>query len=671
VTGSMRDENHELYRIEPIGDGIHAVVKIDETSLPSCAKPLETQKETAVSLSAPETAYAPGDGFVEIDVLIAYTPMVRAARRDLAALMDLAIEETNQSYRNSDIHIRLNLVDSMEVNYSEAGKSFNTNLEDFVAMRAVNERRDSRGADVAILIVDNREYCGLAYLMPDDALAYGVVYYNCITGGNYTFAHEVGHIQGARHDERTDPSNSPYAYGHGYIHPSTTASQNFRTVMAYDCTGRSCPEIQYWSNPDITYNGIATGTTQTNNNARLLNETAQRVAAFRSRPTPPPVETSFGYNHGWRVDKHPILLADVNGDNRVDIVGFGEGGVVVALGNAGGGFETPTLVLEEFGYQQGWRVDMHPRLLADVNGDNRVDIVGFGEGGVVVALGNGDGSFQAPHWALGQFGHTPSGWRMDKHPIFLADVNGDKRADIVGFGEEGVVIALGKADGTFGSAGLALGEFGYTRGWRTEKHPRLLVDTNGDGRVDIVGFHDMGVRVALGKGDGSFEAPRWALSEFGYQRGHWRTERHLRWLVDTNGDKRADIVGFGDEGVWVALQKSNGTFERPKLVLQEFGYQRGGWRIDLHPRLLVDVNGDGRADIVGFGNDGVVVALGKGGGGFQTPQLALRQFGYMQGWHPDRHPRLLVDVNGDGRADIVAFGNDKVSTALGKSNGAF
>jgi hypothetical protein len=44
-------------------------------------------------------------------------------------------------------------------------------------------------------------------------------------------------------------------------------------------------------------------------------------------------------------------------------------------------------------------------------------------------------------------------------------------------------------------------------------------------------------------------------------------------------------------------------------VVSNFGAVAGGWRIDRHPRLTADVNGDGRADIVGFGNAGVWVSL--------------------------------------------------------------
>jgi hypothetical protein len=33
----------------------------------------------------------------------------------------------------------------------------------------------------------------------------------------------------------------------------------------------------------------------------------------------------------------------------------------------------------------------------------------------------------------------------------------------------------------------------------------------------------------------------------------------------------------------------------------------GGWRVDQHPRLTADTSGDGRADVVGFGNAGAYV----------------------------------------------------------------
>ncbi len=97
--------------------------------------------------------------------------------------------------------------------------------------------------------------------------------------------------------------------------------------------------------------------------------------------------------------------------------------------------------------------------------------------------------------------------------------------------------------------------------------------------------------------------------KFGYVAGAWRVEQHPRMLGDVNGDGRADIVGFGNGGVSVALGRADGKFAEPTDALPgKFGYVAGAWRVEQHPRMLGDVNGDGRADIVGFGNDGVVVA---------------------------------------------------------------
>src|SRR6185369_9140739 len=90
---------------------------------------------------------------------------------------------------------------------------------------------------------------------------------------------ELGHLMGARHDENHDPSTSPFSYGHGYEHPSP--SPTFRTVMAYACGSGSCdPRVQYFSNPNVNYVGVPTGTATTNDNARVLNGTAGTIAAF-------------------------------------------------------------------------------------------------------------------------------------------------------------------------------------------------------------------------------------------------------------------------------------------------------------------------------------------------------------------------------------------------------
>ncbi|MEU5420034.1 hypothetical protein ACFY1P_07335 [Streptomyces sp. NPDC001407] len=53
--------------------------------------------------------------------------------------------------------------------------------------------------------------------------------------------------------------------------------------------------------------------------------------------------------------------------------------------------------------------------------------------------------------------------------------------------------------------------------------------------------------------------------------------------------------------------KSDGTFPDPLYILDDFGVDQG-WTGKKHPRFLADITGDGRADIVGFGGPGVYVA---------------------------------------------------------------
>ncbi len=376
---------------------------------------------------------------------------------------------------------------------------------------------------------------------------------------------------------------------------------------------------------------------------------------------------NYGYNAGgWRVERHPRELVDVTGDGRADIVGFGNAGAYVSRALPDGRFETPLLGVNNFGYTAGsWRVNRHPRVLADVTGDGRADIVGFGNAGVYVSLNNGNGTFQAPVLAVGNFGYNAGGWRVERHPRFLADLTGDGRADIVGFGNAGVWVALNNGDGTFQAPQLVVANFGYDAGgWRVERHPRFLADLTGDGRADIVGFGNAGVWVALNNGDGTFKPPELAIANFGYDAGGWRVDMHPRLVADLSGTGRADVVGFGNDGVWVSRNNGDGTFQAPQLVVNNFGYDAGGWRVDRHPRFLADTTGDGRKDIVGFGNAGVYVSRQLADGSFEAPGLVITNFGYdAGGWRVDQHPRFLADTTGDGRADIVGFGNAGVYVA--------
>jgi hypothetical protein len=202
------------------------------------------------------------------------------ASGDIVGLVNLAITETNQSYTNSAVYITLQNAGVYITNYVQSG-SFSTDLSRFRGttdgfMDNIHTARNTQAADVAMLIINNSSSCGLASgIGSTAATAFAVVHYGCATG-YYSFGHEIGHLQSARHDPATDPSTTPYAYGHGYRSPTSL----WRTVMAYDCPS-GCPRIKYWSNPNLVLNGQAMGTAATSNNALVLNNTRAAIAAFR------------------------------------------------------------------------------------------------------------------------------------------------------------------------------------------------------------------------------------------------------------------------------------------------------------------------------------------------------------------------------------------------------
>jgi beta-glucanase (GH16 family) len=378
----------------------------------------------------------------------------------------------------------------------------------------------------------------------------------------------------------------------------------------------------------------------------------------------------FTFNKGYEVNKHLRLMADVNGDGMEDIVAFGNEGVFVAL-SAAEGFSEPKLRLSSFGFNQGWAQEKYPRHLADVNGDGMADIVGFGKEGVWVSLAylgkNGPGFLQ-PSLFSTHFG-TNTGWDNQKHRRLLADVNRDGRMDIIGIGDEGVYFALSteeKGVCSFTPPQLVQEFYGQSQGWDIKEHIVLTADVNRDGRADIIGFGKEGVYVSLAQKDRTgFHPPELWSQSFNPLSVGWNPTKHIRSLADVNGDGRDDIVGFGDNGVFVALSTGE-SFLQPELWVEDFGYHKGNWDVNLHPRYLADMNGDGRADIVGFGREGVWVSLAyedNSGRGFRQPKLWMNDYGTNENtgaYHPEKHLRMLSDVNGDGIMDLVAFGNEGV-----------
>jgi murein DD-endopeptidase MepM/ murein hydrolase activator NlpD len=132
-------------------------------------------------------------------------------------------------------------------------------------------------------------------------------------------------------------------------------------------------------------------------------------------------------------------------------------------------------------------------------------------------------------------------------------------------------------------------------------------------------------------------------------------------LADVNGDGKADVVGFGNDHVFTALSNGNGTFQDTIISFTGFTKNQGGWtNFNDYPRMLADVNGDRKADLVAFGNDNVFVALNNGNGTFQPPVSSSPSgVGFTKnkgGWSTfNDYPRLIG--NGFGALTSVATSN--------------
>gem|GEM_PF-3236739 len=212
------------------------------------------------------------------------------------------ITEGNESFANSRVNAHLELAYLGQTNYIESSFSWSKILKHFYTQNdgyvdEVHTFRNKYKADICVLMVNDSTYCGEAKAIKADAnTAFCIIWPKHIKcGWKYSPIHEFGHLIGCRHNRSADNSNSPYKYGHGYMYCNeTTSSASWCTIMSYESTwctimsyestcSANSKRILYWSNPDTTYNGIATGTTTYENNARVWNERAGTVSAFRTK----------------------------------------------------------------------------------------------------------------------------------------------------------------------------------------------------------------------------------------------------------------------------------------------------------------------------------------------------------------------------------------------------
>ena len=311
-------------------------------------------------------------------------------------------------------------------------------------------------------------------------------------------------------------------------------------------------------------------------------------------------------------DQHPRFVADLTGVRRPKFIDSGNGGTWTTVGSSRSTFQSSQIVT-------GGLTDC-------ASASSRSSLPGTASptssASATTVCGPPSATATArssPRSSVSDLGGVSTGWRVDQHPRFLADLTGDGRADVVGFGDAGVWTPSATATARSSPHSLVNDFGGVSTGWRVDQHP----GSSPISPVTAAPTSSASATPGCGRPSATATARSsphsWSSTTSAVSSG-WRVEQHPRFLADLTGDGRADIVGFGDAGVWTALNNGDGTFQPPQLV-SELRWGQRGVAGRSHPRFLADLTGDGRADIVGFGDAGVWTSLGNGDGTFQPPQF--------------------------------------------------
>ena len=294
-----------------------------------------------------------------------------------------------------------------------------------------------------------------------------------------------------------------------------------------------------------------------------------------------------------------IALGDVNLDGKLDVAlaTHDSYGVVLLLGDGKGGFtDSPSSPIIMRG---GEHPHTHGLAIADMNRDNKLDLITVNstDNDVSIALGDGRGGFSPMPGSPFPVGPSP-------YPFGVGDVNGDGQLDVVATAtatgplraqqlplSRALTLLLSDGRGGLHSRQLPL---------RTgEPWFAVISDLNGDRKPDIVAtHHEMNqLTVLIGDGRGGFVEATGSPFDFGHNVFH-------AIVADINRDGKNDVIAAAGDGVRVMLGDGRGAFTLGPA--SQTG--RGVYRLS-----VADVNGDGKMDVVTSNgeNGSVSVLLGR------------------------------------------------------------
>jgi hypothetical protein len=299
------------------------------------------------------------------------------------------------------------------------------------------------------------------------------------------------------------------------------------------------------------------------------------------------------------------------------------------------------------------RVEGGSPLAADLNGDRRADLVVPGGHTLLVLLGDGQRFSPAPGSPYEIEGGSESA---------LADVNNDGHLDLALADHDSydVTILLGDGTGRFSPAPGS--PFPARRGTHPHTHGLAVGDFNNDGNPDIVTANnaDGDVALLLGDGMGRFApAPR---SPFPCGPSPYPVA-----IGDVDGDHNLEVL----------VPNSVPSEARVRTLTVLKGDGNGGLAPAPYSPVAVgggaffaavgDADADGMLDAVVTHNndDGATILLSDARRGLAPAPASPMKLGHNC-WGA-----ALVDMDGDGKVDLVAAGGDAVRVFLGDGRGAF